>query len=153
MKTLAWLKIARFHGRLAWEAAIKKRPRRAVGVRAILAAATAGTTAAAAPAAARQGNFGSQGEPAACQVDGYVTYLLKQSGVHDKGISTCVFRRVGFTGFIQRQRQTGTAAAAGGEVNADGRFFFVGEIGVQLFAGAFLQCDHCESSMEKPMVS
>ena len=111
----------------------------------LVAASAAGAGAAvgtAAAASAGEGDFRSDEEAHGAGVDGSAADGGPQFLHAAEGVAVLFDNEIVFLGVVESEADAGAAAAAGGEVHADGFFLLIGEEGVEFSAGAFSEYEH-----------
>ena len=116
----------------------------------LVAAAAAGAGAAvraAAAASAGEGDLRSDDEAHGAGVESGAADGVPQFLHAAEGVAVLFNDEIVFLGIVEGEADAGAAAAAGGEVHADGFFLLVSEEGVEFSAGAFSEYEHDKISV------
>ena len=104
------------------------------------------TAAAGTAARRRQGHLGGHQKAKVVGIDTDAFHLLQKFIVDAEGKTALFDPGIVLTGFVQRQGKARAGAAAGGKVDADGRFFPVGKKTFQFLPGGIGQREHGTTS-------
>ena len=124
---------------------VRQRPVMRMSADGSVAASAAGAGAAvgtAAAASAGEGDLRSDDEAHGAGVESSAADGVPQFLHSAEGVAVLLDNEIVFLGIVESEADAGTAAAAGGEVHADGFFFLIGKEGVEFSAGAFSKYEH-----------